>query len=278
LALEGYDAVALVQKSEFVRGEPSRQRLFDSQIYRFASDANAALFDQDPIKYVPVLGGLSVVAWNDQHKAAPGTVQYHVSADGRLHLLVNEAETSQLRADPARYRDADVVLGGVSPVSLVDKVQQRPGSAAFAVIYEGHRVLLADGYEKKTFLANPGKYFPTLCGLDPVTVVDGQPQLGSPRFAITYKNRLYVFLSAESRARFVENLAAYSDIDVSHSGLCAVTLVDHQEQVEGHYGTSVICLGRRYLFRTDAERERFAADPTKYLSALLARPDEPPGS
>lgn len=271
LALEGHDPVVLAEKGDLVLGSDAIARVFDWQVFQFTNEERLAQFDREPTRYVPALGGLSAVAWVESKRGNGGSVRHRVSHEGRLFLFTNAEEESLFKSDPQRYASADLILGGNSPVSLVDKEQQRRGSREFELIYDGHRVRCSDAVEKRLFLENPGKYFPTLAGLDPVTVADGQPQFGNPKFAISYKNRLFVLSGAESRARFMENLEAIADIDVAAKGNCPVTLVDARRDEVGHFGISLVCLGRRFQFRTDLERQRFVADPYKYLSKMIDR-------
>jgi YHS domain-containing protein len=271
LALEGNDPVTLRREDKLVAGDANRASTFDCQGYRFASDANKQAFDADPKRFVPVLAGDSIIAWTQQHRLAVGSVKFRAVHDERLYLFGSEAEKAQFLAAPAKFKDGDVLLGGVSPVALVDEEAIKRGSAQFADLFEGRRVLHASADEKARFRANAGKYFPTLAGIDPVSFLEGKPQPGSADYSVVYKNRLYLFASGESRTRFIEAPQTYSDVDVALNGACPVVFVETHELANGHYGISTVCLGRRYLFQSDEHRKKFADDPTRYVMALGSR-------
>ncbi len=118
--------------------------------------------------------------------------------------------------------------------------------------------------EKTEFLRNPGRYYPSLDGIDPVSIVQGRAVWGNPKLSILYKNRLYVTSDPSSRDEFFKNPLTYSDLDVANEGCCPVTLFERDRREIGHFGISTIHLGQRFLFANETARGRFLQDPNRY--------------
>lgn len=57
LMLEGHDAVAYFTRNDAVKGDPAITVEQNGVVYRFASEANKAAFQQAPGKYTPEFGG-----------------------------------------------------------------------------------------------------------------------------------------------------------------------------------------------------------------------------
>ena len=57
LMLEGHDAVAYFTRNDAVRGDPALSLQHAGVTWRFASAANRAAFQQQPLKYMPQFGG-----------------------------------------------------------------------------------------------------------------------------------------------------------------------------------------------------------------------------
>ena len=157
------------------------------------------------------------------------------------------------------------MLGGVSPVALVDQEQVVAGKKDQEVVCEGWRVRFANAKEKSAFLADLGKYYPTLGGADPVAFGTGRVVMGDPKNAFTYKNRLYLVANQENADRFRQEYKNFSDLDVAEGGNCPVSRVDENILQHGKYAISTVHLGRRLLFTSEEHRRKFLADPVKYL-------------
>ena len=265
VALEGNDAVAFWTSGEVVPGEDRFVSVFDGQIYRFKDAENKARFDTKKQTFVPVLGGDSVVAWKDRKKAEQGKLKFYSKFDNRIYLFVNQEEKTAFDAASKDYSDSDLLLQGYSPVALVDQEVRQRGNASEEVIFDGRRMQFTNAEEKNKFLENPGKYYPTLGGLDPVSIVAGQPKFGVSQYCVAYKNRLYCTSSEENRNKFIKSPNKYSDLDVAGAGNCPVTLTEDKRKETGYYGISTVHLGRRYLFTTEEKRKQFIEDPTRFL-------------
>jgi YHS domain-containing protein len=271
LAASGFDVMSLKSGSS-KPGSREHQSTFDGQIYSFATAAEKKAFDANPAAFAPVLSGMSVVGWVDFKVMRPGQPAHAAVHDNRLYLFADATEKAVFAQAPAKYENADLLLGGVSPVALVDQEKVVLGSKDHEVICEGWRVRFATAKEKTAFLADLGKYYPTFAGADPVALSTGQVMMGDPKNAFIYKNRLYLFATQENADRFRAEYKHFSDLDVAEGGQCPVSRVDEKITRPGKYGISTIHLGRRLLFASEDHRRRFLADPIKYLPEEKKKP------
>jgi YHS domain-containing protein len=87
--LRGNDAVAYFTQGKPVKGDPGIKATYDGDTYRFASEANKRLFEQDPRKYAPAYAGFCA-------SGAPYALKANIGADvfevyqGRLYLFGSE--------------------------------------------------------------------------------------------------------------------------------------------------------------------------------------------
>ena len=263
-ALAGNDAVDLLDQNTVKAGQTQFMATFDSQVYLFSQESNQERFKEDAQRYAPALGGASIVSYRDSRQIVPGNVEWRVVYQDRLFLFANEQEKQKFDADPQAYADADLVLQGFSTVSLVDDEVLRRGQEQFETIFDGRRIRLASQEEHERFLGNPGRYYPSLGGIDPVTALQGKPKMGIARFSVVYKNRLFAMSNSANRDEFIKNPDHYSDLDVADNGRCPVSKVEGMGDKLGHYGISTIYLGQRFLFANDSNRQAFVREPQRF--------------
>lgn len=263
-AAGGTDLVALLSTDQVVLGRREFSSVLDAQNYYFANESAKRRFDENPLAYRPVLSGYSVVPYKSDGSLVAGNVAYRSTYGGRLYLFADSEQKKSFDADPAAYEDVDLLLDGVSPVSLIEDNIVRRGDRDFEVVFEGRRVRLASSDEKNEFLADPQRYFPSLAGIDPISVADGKPVFGSPKYCAVYKGRLHCMSNPENRDRFLANPTPHSDLDVVDGGRDPVALVERRTESPGHYAISAYFRGQRFLFASEANRKAFLEDPVRY--------------
>lgn len=72
VALQGFCPVALLEKSEWVAGDPAFGSIHLGQLYLFADQASLATFLADPEPYTPVMNGNDVVLFFEEHRVVEG--------------------------------------------------------------------------------------------------------------------------------------------------------------------------------------------------------------
>lgn len=89
IAIEGYDPVAFFTESRAMKGNPSIASEYEGYNYLFASEANKALFDKQPEKYVPAYGGYCAYGVSLGY-LFPVDIDTWEIVDGRLVLQYSE--------------------------------------------------------------------------------------------------------------------------------------------------------------------------------------------
>jgi YHS domain-containing protein len=123
-------------------------------------------------------------------------------------------------APPAAPGNLPVGLDGCCPVSLVEKQRWVAGDRRWGVNHRGRLYLFAGPEEQQRFFADPDRYAPVLSGNDVVLAGEGQVVPGRREFGDFYRNRVYLFSSAASMAKFESNPAVYANqaLQALHAG------------------------------------------------------------
>ena len=158
LALEGYCPVSLKTMNKWVKGSPSIQSVFDGYTYYFANQQGKQMFDDQPAKYVPVLGGDCAVSYVKMGKRVPGSIRHAALNGGRLFLFANAEGKQMFLADPKAYADADLAYGGKCVVCSLNMRQTVAGKPEFTVLHKGMRYLFPSADQRDEFLGNSKKY------------------------------------------------------------------------------------------------------------------------
>ncbi|GAB4133726.1 hypothetical protein [Thermopirellula anaerolimosa] len=158
LALQGYCAVSLLEMRKWVKGNPAFGAVYDGRTYLFADEQGRQMFLQNPVKYIPALGGDDVVAWVKTNKRVAGDIRYAAIHEGRLFLFAGDNAKQSFLDNPSAFANADLAYGGKCVVCLVGMQQDVPGRPEFTVIHKGLRYLFASAAQRDAFLANPAKY------------------------------------------------------------------------------------------------------------------------
>lgn len=158
LGLEGYCPVCVVVGKGWVKGDPQFQSQYDGVNYLFPSADVKQMFDAEPARFTPALGGDCVVCLQDLRKRIPGSLQFSSLYNDRLFLFPDANVKAKFDAAPDSYADADLAGGGQCSVCAVDMNQRVAGKPEFTLVHQGLRYLFPDAEKMKTFAANPERY------------------------------------------------------------------------------------------------------------------------
>lgn len=158
VALDGFCAVCLTEKRDWVAGSADHQVAFDGQTYRFPGTDQMAMFQADPSKYAPVLGGDDVIEYGRTGKRVPGKLVYGARHADKHYFFVSEANKEAFRAAPLQFVNADVALGGACVVCQVDMRQRMAGNPQIAAQHDGMRYFFVGAQQRDAFVANPAAY------------------------------------------------------------------------------------------------------------------------
>ncbi len=264
-ALEGYCPVSLITTGILVEGNTEFSSTYDSRIYLFPSAEKKKMFDANQTAYVPALGGNCVVCKVEEGRIVPGKAAFHVVHDARLYLFPSAREQKMFQAEPEKYADADLALGGNCPVSMRSHDRVLPGKPDIVSIYDAHRYFFPSTGEKAVFGASPAAFSPVLWGNCVVCKVEEHKDVpGIPDYHLWHGHRMYVFSSAEHKRLFMSDPSKYSSADIALNGHCPVFKAERGMDMKGKDKFTVDYLGRRYWFSSWRRREQFLADTDKY--------------
>ena len=102
-------------------------------------------------------------------------------------------------------------LDGCCPVSLVEKQQWVAGDRRWGVNHRGRLYFFAGPEEQRRFFADPDRYAPVVSGNDIILAGEGQVVPGRREYGVYYRNRVYLFSSEATRAKFEANPGPYAN-------------------------------------------------------------------
>lgn len=156
--MSGYCPVTIRTRGIWVRGKSKFKELFDGRIYYLAGAEELTVFQQNPLAYVPVLGGDSIVSFVDRLQRVPGSVFHPLIAGERLFLFVDQEEKQKFIDNVELYENADLAFNGNCMVTQVEKKQETPGLKQFETVHHGKRYRFASQQNLEKFLENPEKF------------------------------------------------------------------------------------------------------------------------
>lgn len=158
VALEGYCPVRILDKKEWIAGKADHAVEFDGRTFRCADAECAEKFRQEPTRYLPALGGDSVVSFAKDGSRKPGSIRHAYFLGGRLYLLRSAAELAAFEADPGNYAQADLAYAGSCAVGAVVDQKDVPATAKSTVVHNGIRYRFSSDAAREKFLAEPATY------------------------------------------------------------------------------------------------------------------------
>ncbi len=104
---------------------------------------------------------------------------------------------------PVAVSAEDWALDGMDPVSFFERGNATPGRSDLVTKWRGDLWHFSSERNRAMFEANPTAYLPALSGICPVSLYDGVPEPGNPRYFAVYGKRLYLLVSPQALARFM---------------------------------------------------------------------------
>ena len=144
----------------------------------------------------------------------------------RADSIAVTPNSSAGRVEPAAYAMAEsppkpaavnrvgvpsVALGGYCPVELSSNGRWVSGDLRWTVVHQGWIYRLSGAEQRRQFLADPDRFAPVNSSNDVVLSVDGNHNVpGQPAYCATFNNRLYMFSSQATQAKFNRNPERYA--------------------------------------------------------------------
>ncbi|WP_146452912.1 hypothetical protein [Bythopirellula polymerisocia] len=157
-AVSGYCPVSIRKQGVWVRGKSRYEATFDGKIYHMAGPEELTQFRDNPVEYLPVLGGDSIVSFADQAVRVPGSAYHPLIAGDRLFLFADAVEKQTFKDNPDLYENADIALSGNCIVTLLEEQREEPGLPDFETLFQGLRYRFTSQITMDQFLAEPEIY------------------------------------------------------------------------------------------------------------------------
>jgi protein disulfide-isomerase len=124
-----------------------------------------------------------------------------------------DPETLDRGTDEVPVDDVRVAMDGFCPVTLSQTRAWVPGKVEFLFEHQNQIYYFAGDKELADFKADPGKFAPRLLGCDAVTYSESNiPVPGTTKFGAFFDGELYLFETAENRAKFKADPGKFSKI------------------------------------------------------------------
>jgi len=110
LAIDGYCPVSVVRDEKWIEGKPEFGVIHLGKLYVFASEEAMNTFLNDPLPYTPMLNGIDVVHFFEEHKIVPGRREWGVidPIHNRMFFFADEEAMVHFENEFQRYLDAAI--------------------------------------------------------------------------------------------------------------------------------------------------------------------------
>ncbi|MCA9136987.1 MAG: DUF255 domain-containing protein [Planctomycetales bacterium] len=110
LAIQGYCAVAVVNKGEWIEGKPELGVIHLGKLYLFSDKASMELFLSDPVPFTPMLNEIDVVRFFEEKRIVPGKREWGVidPVHNRMFFFADEASMLHFEEHFDRYLEASI--------------------------------------------------------------------------------------------------------------------------------------------------------------------------
>jgi len=155
---------------------------------------------------------------------APATRDRAIASADKLVPPPTEPKKVDVRDDSPKGDELDdvstpaapsiqVAMDGYCPVTLRSTRAWKIGNKEFALEHEGQTYYFTATEKRAEFKSNPTRYAPRLLGCDPVVLAESDLAIrGSTQYGAFYDGNLFLFESAESRAKFRKTPSRYSNL------------------------------------------------------------------
>jgi len=210
---------------------------------------------------------LTIVMSHDAHgqgSSRPAPPKLTAEQQASVAVSINPATISKYLVIPPA-----TAVSGKDVVALIEKNEVVEGQLSNEIAFDGQTYLFADTANKEKFAAKTVSFAPALSGFSVVAYKDsGLLVPGVIDQRSVHKGRLYLFATADEKAKFDADPTAYQDVDLILEGYSPVALVEGEILRAGDPAIETIFEGRRIRFASEIEKEAFLSDPARYYPTL----------
>jgi YHS domain-containing protein len=266
-AMRGYSPVSLASSRQWVKGREPFRVHFDGVTYLLVDEREVQMFRASPERYAPAFGGNCVVQFANTGERQAGLLRHGVVHENRLYFFSSDEARQAFITDPAKYMDVDVALSGNCPVCMVELNKAVPGRPELAAVLGGQRYFFPGAQQRAMFLAQPLKYAAAAHAMlgDAAQLSTGPSDSGE---ATEDGDAVGTEPGVEAMPPPEGAEAEVQDAPLALLGFCPVSIISDNRWVRGRPEFTAELDGRRYLMASEAHKESFLAEPTRYVPAL----------
>lgn len=167
------------------------------------ADANKEVFGQFGVQGLP-----TTVILSPEMKVVKRIVGYQTAEQLGVELaqfcpVTKPADRAIIQIESSMEATSRHAFGGYCLVTLLEGKKYVTGSAEFTSSYRRQTVCFASADAKRSFDADPNRYWPAGDGLCPVSIGDQRVRRpGNPQIALIYSGRLWFFVDQARQQRF----------------------------------------------------------------------------
>lgn len=244
IACEGFCMVTLQLEGQWVAGQQEFSASHHGRTYHFADARKRDIFLAAPQRYLPLLAGDCPVTWAETGERVAGLLRHGVAHRRRAAFFASATHREKFAAQPQAYfaaaleaeqrqakaetsvsgdlsaaqPDSPTVAVGFSgycPVTLKNAGRWQRGTTSFPYHWQGLEFRCVGPDEQAALAEQPEAFFSALGGYCPVTYWHtGERRRGHADFVAEYRDRLYLFATAEAKQQFLRNPEPYSDLQL----------------------------------------------------------------
>jgi YHS domain-containing protein len=218
VAIEGYCPVSYQTVGEPTPGVPNFASEYNGYTYFMASAKAKELFDQDPGRYAPQIGGLCPVGLGGPYgnKFASDPRVFAV-IDKKLYLISSVRAKRSFDTKPGHYISQaldlynEPAIGRYCPISYLSEGKPVKGVKEFAREFRGQIFYLAGAKEAEILATKGAAAMAAYEGSCAEGVSRGKRFPGNPLVFATFLGKAYLFYDEEAKTKFMSNATTLVD-------------------------------------------------------------------
>jgi len=218
VAIDGYCPVSYQTLGRAVKGKPNFASEYNGYTYFMASAKAKELFDKDPARYAPQIGGLCTVALGGPYgNRFAGDPRVFAVINRKLYLMSSERAKRSFDKNPAHYITEATALynepaiGGYCPISYLTEGKAVKGKKEFAQEFRGKIYYLSSAKAVKILKEKGADAMPQYEGNCAEGVSRGKSFPADPKIFAVFLGKVYLFYDEASKEKFMSKATTLVD-------------------------------------------------------------------
>lgn len=218
VAMDGYCPVSYQTVGAPTPGVPNFASEYNGLTYFMASAKTKELFDKDPGRYAPQIGGLGLVGLGGPYgNRFAGDPRVFAVIDKKLYLLSSERAKRSFDKQPGYYISRalelynEPAIGGYCPISYLASGKPAKGKKEFTQEFRGRVYHLESADAVKTLKAKGAGAMPQYGGRCAEGVSRGKVFPADPAVFGVFMGKVYLFYDEPAKTKFMSQATTLVD-------------------------------------------------------------------